>query len=368
MRPSTWTSAVIVAVVVLAAIAATAAPETDDYIRGYAAAILAREFKVRAPSLQVSRGVVRLAAPDLDGLDRAAVVAALKAIDGVASVVVADSIPAAAAPPSVTPAAGPSDAAPIALLETGFMPSGLLFKPLLADPRWPHFSLGYRKYFDDDDFGQVVAGGIGENLPLYRWTTSAAGQWEIGALALVTPLFDRDRSEDLITEDYLLGLFLGWRRGALSGLARLYHTSAHLGDELALRGTVPRVNLSYETLDARLSWDFTPELRAYGGAGYIVRREPRSLDPWSLQLGFEYRSAWRAWQLLRPVGAIDLQGREEHDWQPALSLRAGAQLDSATVLGRSLQFLLEYYNGDSRDGQFFTREVEYLGFGAHFNF
>ena len=39
-----------------------------------------------------------------------------------------------------------------------------------------------------------------------------------------------------------------------------------------------------------------------------------------------------------------------------------------TVLGRSAQFLLEYYMGDSRDGQFYTRDVEYFGFGLHFNF
>jgi uncharacterized protein DUF1207 len=369
MRSSTRHIAAVVLMVTLVAVPVQATPVPDDYIKGYAAAILAREFKVRAPSLRVSSGIVELAQTELASADQSAVIAALSAIEGVTRVVIlSDRTQAGAAPPRPTDASAARDAAPMELLETGVLPGGLLFRPLLADPRWPHFSLGYRQYFDEDGLGAVVAGNIGENIPFYRWTSSSAHQWEVGGLALVSPSFDRENSDDLLTEDYLLGLFLGWRRGALSGIARLYHTSAHIGDELALRGAVRRVNLSYETLDALVSWDLAPEFRLYGGVGYLVRRDPRSLDPWWLQLGLEFRSGWRAWQALRPVAAIDLQSRQQNSWHPALSMRVGAQLDSVTVLGRSAQFLLEYYTGGSRDGQFYTRDVEYLGFGVHFSF
>ena len=369
MPSSTRHIAAVVLIVTLAAVPVQAAAVADDYIKGYAAAILAREFKVRAPSLRVSGGVVQLAEADLTVADRSAVVAALAAIEGVTRVVILNAgAPGGAATPAPSDVSASRGAAATELLATGGLPGGLLFKPLLADPRWPHFSLGYRHYLKDDDLEGVVAGTIGENLPFYRWTSSNAHQWEIGGLALVTPIFDRATQDDLVTEDYLVGLFLGWRRGVLSGIARAYHTSSHLGDELALRGTVERVNLSYETLDALLSWDLAPQFRLYGGAGYLVRRDPKSLDPWWVQLGLEFRSGWRAWETLRPVAAIDLHSREQNDWQPALSLRAGAQVDSMTVMGRSAQFLFEYYTGDSREGQFLTRDVEYLGFGVHFSF
>ena len=370
MRSSARHIAAFVLIATLVAVPVQATPVPDEYIKGYAAAILGREFKVRAPSLRVSGGIIELAGAELAAADRSAVVAALAAIEGVTRVVILNAAAPVAAvtppPPSASSAVGGTAAKE--LLATGGLPGGLLFRPLLADPRWPHFSLGYRQYLHEGDLEGTVAGSIGENLPFYRWTSSTAHQWEVGGLALVTPIFDRANGDDLVTEDYLLGLFLGWRHGALSGMTRVYHTSSHLGDELALRGTVERVNLSYETLDALLSWDLHPEFRLYGGAGYLLRRDPKSLDPWWVQLGLEYRSGWRAWQTLRPVAAIDLHSREQHDWQPALSLRAGAQLDSVTVLGRSAQFLFEYYTGHSRDGQFYARDVEYLGFGVHFSF
>jgi hypothetical protein len=368
MRSATRHIAAVVLIVTLVAVPVQATPLPDDYIKGYAAAILAREFKVRAPSLRVSGGIVQLAQTDLASADQSAVIAALSAIEGVTRVVILSDRTQADAPPRATDVSAARDVAATELLETGGLPGRLLFRPLLADPRWPHFSLGFRQYFDEDDLGAAVAGNIGENLPFYRWTSSRAHQWEVGGLALVSPIFDREHGDDLLAEDYLLGLFLGWRRGVLSGMARLYHTSAHIGDELALRGTVQRVNLSYEILDALVSWDLDPEFRLYGGVGYLLRRDPRSLDPWWLQLGLEFRSSWRAWQALRPVAAIDLQSRQQNSWHPALSMRAGAQLDSVTVLGRSAQFLLEYYIGGARDGQFYTRDVEYFGFGVHFSF
>jgi len=83
MRSSKRYVATLVVLLAFTAVPAHAAPAPDDYIKGYAAAILAREFKVRAPSLQVTGGSIRLAEADLASVDRSAVVAALSAIEGV---------------------------------------------------------------------------------------------------------------------------------------------------------------------------------------------------------------------------------------------------------------------------------------------
>jgi len=46
-----------------------------------------------------------------------------------------------------------------------------------------------------------------------------------------------------------------------------------------------------------------------------------------------------------------------------------AKADPASLfIDRNLQLLVEYFHGNSPDGQFFKRRVEYLGLGAHFHF
>lgn len=43
-----------------------------------------------------------------------------------------------------------------------FLPSGLLFYPLLADPRWPHFSGSYQNYIGNNQLKDVGAPNFGE--------------------------------------------------------------------------------------------------------------------------------------------------------------------------------------------------------------
>ena len=115
----------------------------------------------------------------------------------------------------------------------------------------------------------------------------------------------------------------------------------------------------------RLSYDLPFGLRAYGGGGYLFDVDPSNLGRGLAQAGGEWRSPWAFWQdRLRPVAGLDLQWKEENNWHTDLSLRAGIQFDSVSVLSRNLQILFEYYRGRSFDGQFFRDPVEYVGIGA----
>src|SRR5712692_2721874 len=133
-----------------------AAPGADGYIEGYAAAVLEREFRVTAPSLRVQNGVITVSAADLAGLDRDRVIAALGRVRGTARVEIVDAaagVGATPGPPALTVAASTPPVTPPKVLKelaTGFLPGGeLLFKPLIADPRWPHFSASYQAYPND---------------------------------------------------------------------------------------------------------------------------------------------------------------------------------------------------------------------------
>lgn len=163
---------------------------------------------------------------------------------------------------------------------------------------------------------------------------------------------------------------MGYRYEQFSGFLRVFHQSSHLGDEFILRSRVRnRLNLSYEGVDAKLSYEvFGDVLRIYGGAGYLFDRGPASLQPWATQVGVELRSPWPApsagW---RPMAGLDLQNHEENHWATDLSLRAGVQFDGLLV-SRKLQILFEYFHGHSPNGQFFREKLDYFGLGAHFHF
>jgi hypothetical protein len=142
----------------------------------------------------------------------------------------------------------------------------------------------------------------------------------------VFAIFDLESlSFDLINTDFFVAGFAGYRLGDFSAITRVFHQSSHLGDELLLRRTRPnRVNLSYEGVDAKLSYDFPWGLRAYTGAGYLYDVDPQSLGRGSAQTGVEFRSpATFFGGRLRPIAGLDLQFREENNWHTDLSLRAG---------------------------------------------
>jgi hypothetical protein len=345
----------------------------DGYVSGYAAAVLEREFHLSAPSLRVQDGVITLHATDLKGVDRAKVLDALSRIRGAARVAIVETAPAfttqalAPSPPASTAAA--PRLSETKEPQTGLLPGGGLFKPLIADPRWPHFAVAYQSYLNDTKLKDVTAVSFGESFSLYR-DTLPRGVWEVGIQAGVFALFDlNEGSKDLINADYFVAALGGYRYESLSLLGRLFHQSSHLGDEILLQNRVQRVNLSYEGVDLKFSYElFGDVLRAYAGGGYLFARDPAELKPASLQWGAEFRSPWPGAAVpFRPIAAVDVQNREENDWHSDISLRAGVEFKSV-LMTRNLQVLLEYFRGHSPNGQFYQQKIDYIGLGAHFHF
>ena len=343
----------------------SAAPADDGYIEGYAAAVLERELGRPVPSLRVRDGVVTIQHSDLAGADRARLVPQLEKIRGVVRVDVVEA-GAQPTPPPVVVAQEPPRV--LSEWQGGLLPGGILFKPLVADPRWPHFAANYQRYVSDPQLKDTVAVSFGESFALYR-DRVGQGWWEVDIHAGVFALFDMDSSSsDLVNADYLVGIPLTYRYGDFSGILRVFHQSSHLGDEFLLRTRTNRVNLSYESLDLKLSYEIGEVARVYGGGGYLVHREPSNLAPLSAQYGLELTSPWPGpdarW---RPIAAVDIQHREENDWGADVSARIGIQIEGV-LLTRKLQILLEYFNGHSPNGQFYKNRAEYFGVGTHFHF
>ena len=367
---------VLAAVLVFVGGPAIAGPAEDAYVAGYATAVLERQFAITGSKVTVKDGVVTVEVKGLARSGREAIAAALSSLHGVLRVEVVEAPaapapaaqPAAAAPATVPTPSGAAIQAEVPRRGIELLPKGYLFAPLIADPRWPHFSVVYQRFLDDRQLSNVAAVTLGETFSLLRADAPVGGVWELGLQAGVFSLFDLDGpSSDLVNTDYIVAIPLSYRVRNLSALARVFHQSSHLGDEFLLRNRVERINLSFEAVDLRLAYEVTEWLRIYGGGGYIFRHEPRELAPWSTQFGAEVRSPWTLFGgRLRPVAALDVQHREQNDWNTDLSLRAGVQFENLPILNRKVQLLFEYFNGHSPNGQFYREKIEYFGVGLHF--
>jgi Protein of unknown function (DUF1207) len=346
----------------------------DNYIMGYASAVLEQQFHLKKGTISVRNGTLTIVADDIVGVERDQMMAALKKIRGVEHLELL----------SATAANGQTEGQLSTTLSvpeetSDWFPRGHLFKPFHADPRWPHFAATVRSYLTtgEADVNTAFAGDFGETLALYRRNTGL-GQWEVNLQAGAFSFFDIGRSDRrLINTDYMVGGLISYRLHNWSAFLRYYHQSSHLGDELLMRSgqTISRMNISYEMLDLKLSYDLWGILRFYGGAGVLTRRDPSILAPYRLQYGAEYQHPTTIVDGVRPVVYADFQTYREQRPRPSaetfntnVSLRAGLQFESLSILDRKLQLLLEYYSGDSPNGQFFTRRIETIGIGLHVYF
>ena len=364
VRSSTG-SVVFVLCLFLGIVSATIAAD-DSYIAGYAAAVLHNEFKAAKASLLVQNGVVTVDAESLGTVDRTKVQTALESIPGVIRVEIREGPASTDTLTSPPPQAIKQE---LPKTESKFLPQGLLFAPLHADPRWPHFSIAYRsisKGVGPDDTGSA---NFGETFALYRDAAPLDGQWEIAIQAGVFSTFNMNTSSrDLVNADYTAGLLTSYRTGPFSGFLRIHHQSSHLGDEFILNSPTPvnRVNLSFEEIDLKLSYELSAWLRVYGGSGVLVDRDPKTLGRGTSQFGAELTSPWTFLSgKIRPVAYGDFQANERSNWAVSRSLMGGLQFENARIGDRKVQLLVEYFKGPSPNGQFFTQRTDWIGLGVH---
>ena len=263
------------------------------------------------------------------------------------------------------------------------LPNDDVFSPLLADPKQPRFFASYQAT-RARDVGRSVAiasVGFGENFGLWgRREEGSCNGFQVGILAGVFSQFNLDApSFDLLNSDFTIGLPFSWRQGPFSTRVRLYHQSSHLGDELLLGNPgINRLNLSFEELEALLSLDSPGGWgRVYAGGGYLLHRDPASLDRAKVQWGVELRGPTWHWARLEqavkgslamtPIFGADFKSFEEQGWTVNTSVMGGLEW-WGTQATRRFRVLLNYYRGFNPYGQFFSQKVETFGLGLYLAF
>jgi len=341
------------------------ADDGDAFIAGYATSLLERDFAMTGVSIRVERGIIYLHALDLLGREREKVVASLSRIRGVRAVRILEADeppPGGAEPPGIpTERSGGWQ----------FLPDNRIFDPLLADPRWPHFSVSYARVIQAGapalrDVGMI---SLGEHVNFVEFDSEVAGRFGAGLQPAVYGIFDLNApSKDLVNADYRLGVPIDYRYGRFSAEASVFHQSSHLGDEFVFRFPQPRINLSYEAVTLTLSQDLGP-VRLYGGFGRMVHSIPHNLPPWWAHQGVEFTSLIPCFSdSVAPVVAVHLEEHEKSDWNVDLSFRAGVEFVNPAKTRRRFQILFEYFRGFDPNGQFFVERIETVGLGIHLYF
>ena len=361
----------------------------DDYLKGYISALMEFELRRKNVGVQVRGGHVTLTGLDDDDGQRLTAMK-LKTIPGVQAV--SFGLPTTAAPAhAVTQVQTSAERTTSQPRTTGTRSLAdkwtkrLLFKPAIADPRSPRFAAAWHNYLGNSRLKNVGAVSFGETLTLADMLKDEKRKprnirknaFDLNFQGAVFSIFDLDgASKDLVNSDFWAAIALSWRKrndlGDFSAMTRLYHQSSHLGDEYILFNSVTeqdRVNLSYEGLELTAAWEprLGYGLRFYTGGGYLLRREPSSLDPWSAKVGVEVE--WPdAWYGMYPVAAAHIQTFEDTGFEPDLSLVGGVQFNDPTTEDRQIRFLLSYFNGYSPNGQFYDDQLEYVGMGLQYQF
>ncbi len=258
-----------------------------------------------------------------------------------------------------------------ALVTDGLMANHSLFQPLIADPKWPRFTLAYQYDLKRSVLRRhAFAPNFGASFSIYRVTDREKDQeWELGMQAGLFGLMDIGRNPSaLINADYFVGVPISYRKGAFTTLLRPYHISTHLGDEFMLTPegkATKRINLSYEGIDLILSYNINA-FRVYGGGGYLVHKEPSYIKPLKIQIGTEYYSDYTFMGgRLRPVSGIDIKADQNGAWFPGVSVKTGVQIENSALISNKLQVMLEFYSGKSMHGQFYKDKIQTIGIALH---
>ena len=351
-------------------------PETvsDAYLEGYIQALLNVHYYEFNVIVEVENHTVYLFNLPKNDLLSGSIITFVKVLPSVDKVVVAEGVPNKELETRELQEVRPQ------VKGIWFPQSTVLFQPLVADPREPTYSVGYRA--GDNVMGnKVIAISLGDFFPIFRWRNVFRwqGDLQIDIEAGVWSVFKMGRHPDtnefseLVTTDYLVGIPLSYAFDKWSFRLRIYHVSSHLGDEFMVNNPqVTRKNPSMEAMDFLAAFQFTEGLRLYAGPGWVMHSDHTyPLDPLYIQYGGELRilGSKNFYHNLygTPFLAINLRNWQEHDWRLDGTYMIGYEWSKLQGVGRKIRVFVEYHNGYS-EGQFFKKTTSYVSFRLSYGF
>jgi hypothetical protein len=242
------------------------------------------------------------------------------------------------------------------------LPSQLVFRPLIADPREIHDSVSANGAWD------TYEGDIGDIIELLQWRPLDGSRWGWGIEGASDIQLD-GLGNGVFPErvsDWYLGTYFSESYGQISNRLEYLHVSSHLGDSLF--AAEPRIIFTRESFRWTTSYDPSRQVRVYAGVGYYPHMAPddqRFYAHWGAEL---YSEDW-------PVIGTVARGYFGYDGK--YLREAGGVLDQNFELGvqwkwtpdstRAIRVAVSYYAGNSDFGQFYRQSDNHWGWGVYFD-
>ena len=246
------------------------------------------------------------------------------------------------------------------------LPAGIIYRSYLAGVKESRMATSWVREQDTDWKWETTLGG---RVGILRYGTDDEFYpegWQLDIEGSAQVRLDIEEERDVDAVDFRAGIPLTWREGPWEAKFGYYHLSSHAGDEFLLKNPgFMRINFSRDALVAALAYRPTPELRLYGEAGWAMYSDVS--EPWEFQFGIDYAPFAPTGIHGAPFAAINGHLREEVDFGGHMVVQAGWAW-RGTGPGRLFRFGVEYFNGKSRQFQFFNEHEQQVGLGLWYDY
>lgn len=246
------------------------------------------------------------------------------------------------------------------------LPQAILYRAYLAGVKESRFGSAWVHTRDQGWLWDIALGG---RVGILRYgnlgeTNPEGYQLDIEGAGL--PRLDLEEEHDLVSADFRFGIPFTYRQGPWQAKLAYYHLSSHLGDEYMIKNpSYVRYNYSRDVAVLGLGYFVTDELRLYGEAGWAFACDVG--EPWEFQFGFDYAPAYATGLRGAPFVAANGHLREEVEFGGNLVFQAGWAWRGGGP-GRLFRLGFEYFNGKSRQFEFFDQFEEQLGLGLWYDY
>jgi hypothetical protein len=250
-----------------------------------------------------------------------------------------------------------------------WVPTGIIYHSYMAGPHEPRAGLFIHSNTGGGTLGDATLGG---RMGFWKYgntdPTHPEG-WQVDFYGASLARLDLEHQEDLNSCDYVFGLPITYGNDVWQTKFGYAHLSSHLGDEFAIShpgSLANRINYSRDSLVWGNSYYPIPALRLYEEIGWAVKRDDHA-GRWTSQFGTELSRPGPTGPKPTPFLAINGRLRDDdRELMGDINFQAGWLRRG--ILGQTLRFGFDYYNGKSDQSQFYNNFEQQVGAGVWYDF